>query len=195
MPRPFNVYSPIIVVTANETFDWVVNASELRGGAEYVTVNVPQLSPTPYKVKPGTPTPATVPPTANGILTFSCDPPATNVTRQQIVIAAVAFVDPCAEITLTPGDYFVWKNGKTDQAVTITPDPSNTSFWPIEGHDHAIAAGGHHAVQISPYAILNQEYGLVVTYADGSGCVGTKDTGQPKIIVGSGGGGVGSGRY
>lgn len=180
--RQFNVYSPSFVVVPKESFDWVLDSAE--GTSVTVDpVNTWPLTPTSYTVDAGTPASANVNSSAAaGSYSFTCTPPAPNVTSQQIIVAALDFVSVCSSFTLMPGDYFVWFND-TANAVTIAPDPNNQDFWPFPSQSHTIPAHGHLALQIPANADTDMEYDLVVTFDGGGGC--TQDT-QPKIIIGSG---------
>ena len=180
--RQFNVYSPRIVLVPNENFDWTLNPAE-GSSVTVQPVSSWPLTQSQYSVTAGTPVPASVGSSAvGGSYSFTCNPPAPNVTTQQIAIAARNFVDVCSSVTLMPGDYFIWKND-TGNAVTISPDPSNPDFWPLQSQSHGIGAHGHLALQIPPDAETGKSYNLIVTFDGGGGC--TADT-QPKLIVGSG---------
>lgn len=180
--RQFNVYSALVVVVPGEPFDWVANTAE----GTQVTVNAGgnwPLDKNQYTVTPTTPAPASVNSgAAAGSYSFSCDPAAPNVQSQALIVAALDFVDPCSDVTVIPGEYFIWLND-TGSAVTIAPDPANDDFWPFESQSHTISAHGHLAVQIPPDADAGKTYNLVVTYEGGGGC--TQNT-QPKLIVGTG---------
>ncbi len=181
--RKFNVYSPLIVVVPNETFEWVLNSAEGNSVSIAPSGGSWPLTPSNPTVNAGTPVQVTVASGANpGSYTFTCTPPAPNVTTQQLIVAALEFVDPCSDINVMAGEYFVWKNA-TNGAVTIVPDPGNPNFWPIGDQHHVIEANGHHAVQIPANAKPNP-YNLLVTYDGGGGC--DQDT-QPKLIVGGSG--------
>jgi hypothetical protein len=180
--RKFNVYSPVVVVVPNENFEWVLNSAEAPSVTVQPVSSWP-LNQNSYPVTAGTPVQATVAAgAAKGTYSFSCTPPAPNVGSQQIVIAARHFIDPCSDVSVMPGDYFVWKNSGTD-GVTIVPDPANPNFWPIGDQHHYIKGGGHHAVQVPANAAAGS-YSLLLTFDGGGGCA--QDT-QPKLIVGSGG--------
>ncbi len=180
--RKFNVYSPLIVVVPSENFEWMLNPAE-AASVTVQPVNTWPLNQNSYSVTAGTPVQATVSATAvKGAYPFSCTPSAPNVTAQQIVVAARTFVNPCSDVSVMPGDYFVWKNDNTS-GVTIVPDPNNRNFWPIGDQHHYIEAAGHHAVQVPANAAAGS-YDLVVTFDGGGGC--TQDT-QPKLIVGGSG--------
>jgi hypothetical protein len=179
--RQFNVYSPVIVVVPNETFEWVLNPSE----SNQLTVqssNWP-LPAQQYTVTAGTALQVTVPSNATaGSYQFSCTPnPAPNVTSQQFIVAALEFINPCNDVdSIAPGQYFVWKNSDASRAVTIVPDPSNPDFWPIGDQHHVIEAGGHHVVQIPANATPDRSYNLQISYEGGGACA---EATQPKIIV------------
>jgi hypothetical protein len=180
--RKFNVYSPLVVVVPNENFDWVLNSAEAASVTVQPVNNWP-LSQNSYSVTAGTPVQATVSATAvKGTCFFSCTPAAPNVATQQIVVAALHFVNPCSDVSVMPGDYFVWKNDNAS-GVTIVPDPNNPNFWPIGDQHHYIEAAGHHAVQVPANAAAGS-YTLLVTFDGGGGCTAAT---QPKIIVGGSG--------
>jgi len=180
--RKFNVYSPLVVVVPNENFNWVLNSAE-AASVTVQPVNSWPLNQNSYSVTAGTPVQATVPAGAvKGTYSFSCTPSAPNIDSQQIVVAARHFIDPCSDVSVMPGDYFVWKNDNTS-GVTILPDPSNPNFWPIGDQHHYIQAAGHHAVQVPSHATAGT-YNLLVTFDGGGGC--TQAT-QPKLIVGGSG--------
>jgi hypothetical protein len=184
--RQFNVYSPLIVVVPNENFDWVLNSAE-ASSVTVEPVSTWPLTDSSYTVNAGTPVPASVSGTAAaGSYSFTCNPPAPNVTSQQIIVAARNFVDVCSSVTLMPGDYFIWKND-TANPVTIAPDPSNPDFWPLGSQSHGVGAHGHLALQIPADAEMGKSYNLVVTFQGGGG--GCPQDTQPKLIVGSGMGG------
>ena len=179
--RKFNVYSPLIVVVPGESFEWELNPSEASSVTVQPVTSWP-LTQNQYSVTAGTPVPASVSnPASAGGSSFTCTPAAPNVTSQQIIVAARNFVDVCDSFTMMPGQYFIWKND-TGSAVTISPDPANTDFWPFQGQSHSISAHGHKALQIPADAQINKSYNLVVTF-DGGGCPAAT---QPKLIVGSG---------
>jgi len=180
--RKFNVYSPVIVVVPGENFDWVLNSAEAPSVTVQPATSWP-LNQNSYSVTAGTPAQATVAASATkGAYSFSCTPADPNVGSQKIVVAARQFINPCSDVSVMPGDYFIWKNENTG-GVTIEPDPGNSDFWPIEGQHHYIQGGGHHAVQVLPNAGAGS-YNLVVTFDGGGGC--TQAT-QPKLIVGGSG--------
>jgi hypothetical protein len=179
--RQFNVFSELVVPYPGETFEWVMNPAE----GSTVTLSPsngswPLANPS-YTVNAGTPTSATASGEANSQGDFQCSPAAPGVTTQKIIVAAQAPIPVCEDVVVVAGDYFIWQND-TANAVSITPDPGNSNFWPLPSQEHEVPANGHLALQI-PTDAEEAEYTLVVT-SEGGGAV-CPEAAQPKIIVGS----------
>lgn len=181
--RKFNVYSPLIVVYPGETFEWELAAGEAPSVVVSPTSSWPLTAPS-YTVTAGTPLQATVQGTLDvpGEFTFQCDPSAPNVTTQTIALTAAGEFDVCGDVSVNPGNYFIWKNN-TAGDVTITPD-TDDGFWPLPSQSHVVQAGNAKAVLLPGTADKNKEYPLTLTFATGDGC---PQATQPKIIVGGSG--------
>lgn len=180
----FNVFSELVVTHPNETFEWVVNQSELPPGSTSVTISPTgsswPLSASSYTVVPGTPTQATV----NGRVQagFQCSPAAPNVGSQTIVVACHTPFGLCDEVLVNRGDYFIWEND-TANTVVITPDPSNADFWPLPAQSYTVQPHTRIHAQIPADAVRNKSYNLLVQTANGTGICAQQT--QPKISVGS----------
>jgi hypothetical protein len=178
--RKFNVFSPLVVVAPNETFEWVLMEAEGTSVTMEPVTTWP-LTAGEYIVEAGTPLAATAANQPNVEAAFTCEPLPNNVTSQKIVVASQGLIDVCQNVNVMPGDYFIWKND-TAKTVSIVPDGGNTNFWPLSSQDHEVPPNGWSAVQIPSTATLDQSYTLVVTFEGGAGC---PQLAQPKIIVGS----------
>lgn len=177
MPRRFNVFSPEVVVFENETFEWEVTSQEDPSGSA-MQVSPASGQPWPlnspsYSVVPGTPSVATVTGACGTESIFQCTPGAPNVSSQKIIVGCGPF-DVCGEVSVGPGQHFVWRN-QSDAPVTISPSPANSNYWPLKHPHHTVPAHGHLAVHMPGEARSGQSYTLVAT--------GCSQLGQPKIIV------------
>jgi len=180
----FNVFSELVVTHPTETFEWVVNQSELPSGSTSVTVSPTgsswPLSASSYTVVPGTPTPATV--NGSGQAGFQCNPAAPNVSTQTIIVTRHAPFGMCDDVSVDRGDYFIWKND-TANAVVIEPDPANSDFWPLPSQSYTVQPHTRVHAQIPADAVRGKSYSLLVQTESGSG-VCPQNT-QPKLSVGN----------
>jgi hypothetical protein len=182
--RNINVFSELVVVWPGETFSWVVNSAEIPTGSSSIVVSSSDwpLPDPSYTVTPGTGVSVTVGKDPGEEGTFQCNPPAPNVETQRFLVAAQAPVSVCSNVTLIPGDYFLWENGSAEP-VLISPDESNENFWPLPEQEHEVPAHGWLALQVPSDAQVG-EYTLVVTSANGGAVC--PEAAQPKLIVQSG---------
>lgn len=180
--RKFNVYSPLVVLYPNETFEWLVNAAEAPSVTVEPVTTWP-LTAGQYNVTAGTPSQAIAGSQSNIEAQFTCTPPPKNVTTQTIVVAAREMIHVCNDVNVLPGEYFIWKND-TANSVNIAPDGANTDFWPLPGQDHDVPANGWLALQVPATAETDKSYLLVLTFEGGGACA--QNT-QPKLIVGGSG--------
>lgn len=188
MARKFNVFSPEIVTYVGENFEWVVNPNELPAGTKSIRV-IPSNGGWPldqlhYDVTPQAPASANVT-SGNGGDTyeFECKPPASNVTTQEIIVACAAPFDVNTDVTVPPGQYFIWENSSNSPAV-IRPDAANSNFWPLGRQLHVVPANDFLHVHVPDDAVEDQAYPIVVT----AGFAKPHPMTQPKIIVQSDGG-------
>jgi hypothetical protein len=182
--RSFNVFSELVVLWPNEQFSWVVNQNELGSGSSVqVTVSPSDLlTPAgPYTVTPTTPVSATASGTAEQG-TITCNPPAPDVTTQTIIIAAVK-ADICGDVSVNPGDHFIWENTQKSP-VLVSPDPTNDDFWPLPDQEHWVPANGWLVAQVADTAMPNMSYVLQLSMNGQPFNCNPMGT-QPKLIVGS----------
>jgi hypothetical protein len=182
MTRQFNVYSALVVPVPNETFEWVATSAEGSVEVSALAQSTWPLTGTSYSVPAGGTTSATAGPTAGVAASFQCNPPATDVTSQAIVIASQGFISFCSDVEVDPGDYFVWEN-TTSTAVVIKPNPENPNFWPLESEMHTVPPNGWVTVLV-PENAEDGEYPLVLTL-EGGGAACPDLANQPKIVIGS----------
>lgn len=191
MQRAFNVYSPTIITYAGEQFVWTVNKAELGTASSiYVSSTDPKwpLTPKTFEVTPGSNNLATVSSTAAGTqATFTCFPAALNVSPQTIYVAERCSGSPCNGATVRPGGHIIWTN-ESDDVLIVTPSSSNPDYWPLAAPAYAIPPNSWLTLEVDSGALLGKEYSIVVTTP--SGVVPCDTSGQPIIIVQSGGGGV-----
>jgi hypothetical protein len=183
--RSFNVFSELVVVWPGEQFNWVVNQDELGSGTSaQVTVSPSSLlTPVgPYIVTPATPVSATASATP-GQGTITCNPVAPGIATQTIIVAAVK-ADICGDVSVDPGDHFIWENKQTSP-VLVSPDPTNDAFWPLPDQEHWVPANGWLVAQIPADAKSGMSYTLQLTM-NGKAFSCSPMAAQPKIIVGSG---------
>ena len=178
--RSFNVFSDIVVAVPNETFTWVANENE--GSSIVVSSSNWGLALPSYTVPGAGSATATASGPPGTVGTFSCQPPAENVSTQTLVIASQGYISICDDVMVGPGDYFVWQN-TTSEPVVISPDPANPDFWPLESQQHTVPPNGFLAVLVPADAVMNNEYPLVVAMEGGAGAC--DEATQPKIIIGS----------
>ena len=187
-PRQFNVFSPLVVVYQNETFQWIVTPKEL-GSSSNVVVQPSgpgawPLDQPSYTVTPNAPATAKVIGGAGS--GFTCTPPATNVTAQKIVTTPRAAGSACNATTVAPGDYLIWLNDSADTLFTA-PDPNNDNYWPLPQPQYAVPPHSWIAVAV-PSEAASGSYPITVTDKLGQPQCLTHT--QPIIIV-QGGGGAG----
>ena len=182
--RQFNVFSELVVPYPGETFLWVVNQAEIPTGNTSITVESDDwpLTEASYVVTPGTGTQATADQDPGEEATFACTPPAPNVETQTLALAAQPPVSICVDVTVVPGDYFIWEN-TTNATLTITPDDNNDNYWPLPGQQHQVPANGWLALQI-PEDAEDGNYTLVVAMEGGG--TACPELAQPKLIIQSG---------
>jgi hypothetical protein len=182
--RSFNVFSELVVVWPGEQFNWAVNQDELGSGTSaQVTVSPSSLlTPVgPYNVTPTTPVSATASGTP-GQGTITCIPVAPGVAKQTIVVAVVK-ADICGDVSVDPGDHFIWENKQTSP-VLVSPDPTNDAFWPLPDQEHWVPANGWLVAQIPADAKSEMSYTLQLTMNGKAFSCSPMGT-QPRIIVGS----------
>jgi hypothetical protein len=182
--RNINVFSELVVVWPTETFSWVVNSAEIPTGSSSIVVSssdwpLPESS---YTVTPEAGVTVTVGQDPGEQGTFQCNPPAPNVGTQRFLVASQVPVSVCNNVSVTPGDYFLWENSNAEPVV-ITPDESNENFWPLPDQEHEVPANGWLALQV-PSDARDGDYTLVVTSANGGAVC--PEAAQPKIIIQSG---------
>lgn len=185
--RQFNVFSPVVVVAQNETFQWIVTQAELGTRAKNIIVEPLAGSTWPldqpsYTVTPSAPASAKV--TGNVGSGFTCNTPPNNIASQKIVVTARAAGGPCAGTTVAPGDYLIWTS-ESANTMFVAPDPANPNYWPLPQPQYAIPPNGWIAVAV-PAEALNGTYTITVT--DKAGEPQCTDKTQPIIIVQSNGG-------
>jgi hypothetical protein len=178
--RQFNVYSTLVVPVPNETFEWTATSAEGSVEVSALAQSTWPLTGTSYTVPAGGTTTATAGPTAGVAASFQCNPPATDVTSQAIVIASQGFISFCSDVNVGPGNYFVWQN-TTSTGVVITPDPANPNFWPLESQQHTVPPNGYLTVEV-PEDAEDGEYPLALTL-EGGGAACPEEANQPKIVV------------
>jgi hypothetical protein len=184
LPRQFNVFSPVVVVYQNETFQWIVTAQELGSSSSIVVQpsgGAWPLDKPSYTVTAAAPVTAKVTGTAGA--GFTCNPPPTNVTAQKIVTTPRAAGSACNATTVAPGDYLIWLNDSTD-TLFIAPDPGNANYWPLPQPQYAVPPNSWIAVAV-PSEAANGSYPITVN--DKLGQPQCLTHAQPIIIVQSNG--------
>lgn len=182
--RQFNVYSEELVLAPNETFEWMVNASEISSGTTVTISSTDWPLPDPsYTVTAGTPLTVTASNTPNATGTFECSPDDSNVSTHNMIIASQGFIPVCSSVTVNPGEYFIWQNLGAN-AVSIVSDPLDKRFWPLSGQGHQVGPESTTAVQVPEDA---EEYttGYLLKVTSGGQAI-CDDATQPRLIVGSG---------
>jgi hypothetical protein len=181
--RSFNVYSEQIILWAGEVFNFILNANEVSTGDSVVLTSSDwPLPPGPYTVKAGTPFAVTAGTVLGAQGTFTCTPPAPDVTTQTVMIAAVK-VDICTDVSVNPGEHFIWENAQSSP-VLISPDPDNDNFWPLPDQEHWVPAKGWLVVQVPADAQSGTNYTIKLTMNGKPFSCNPMGT-QPKIIIGS----------
>lgn len=176
--RQFNVFSPLVVLSPGETFTWIMNKAQ---GAS-VTVQPSSgtswpLEKSSYTVTPAASASAKV--TGNTAATFTCTPPAKNVTTQKIIMTTKVAGPACDGASAAPGGYFIMLN-ESAETLIIAPDPANANYWPLPQPKYALPPNSWIAVAI-PSDAANGTYPVTVT--DKLGTPQCPQQGQPVIIV------------
>lgn len=187
MQRAFNVFSPTIIAYAGESFIWTVNGNELGPSPDIqISSTDPNwpLTPKSFTVSPGSNNLATVSSKAAGTqAVFTCNPPAPN--PQTIYVAHRCSGSPCNGASVAPGGHIIWTNDSAEVLI-ITPDPSNSDYWPLDAPAYAIPPNSWLTLEINPAAALDKTYNIVVTTA--SGKKPCEILTQPVIIIQTNGG-------
>jgi hypothetical protein len=182
MTRNINVFTPVVVVAQNETFNWVVEPAELPPNESSIDVESDDwpLPNDEYEVSPNTPVSVTVPAKADpGSYSFDCDPNAPNAHEQTLVVIKHLGGDPCGGATVAPGGYFIWINDTNGPAI-IKPNPNNPSYWPLPDDQYEVPPNDWLVLQV-PDNVEPGDYPIDVT--DGKGGARCTLMGQPIIIV------------
>jgi hypothetical protein len=175
-PAPnFDVYSPLVVVYAGETFDWTVSGQDGQSGVSVTPRTIWPFVETSFGVSRGNGTPATVL-DMPGEYQFQCTP-AAPTTPQNMIVAAV--YGPCTDVQVPPGGYFAWQNTQNG-AIVVKAAHGHT--LPLVGNATVpIQPNTTVIVQVSPSAPLG-DYPIDVTMQQGGSAVCAQLT-TPKIIV------------
>lgn len=190
MIRNINVYNALVVVSLGEKFNWVGTPGELPSGASIV---VAQSGTDPWPLDQTSYTVTSSAPSVEaqvardhahlGTFSFACTPANPNVTDPQtLVVIKNPNCQPCDDVTVAPGGYFVWVN-EDREAVFISPDPANTNFWPLPDDQYEVAPQDWLIVHV-PDDAAPGDYNLVVTGPDKGGRCDRQT--QPKLSVGGG---------
>jgi hypothetical protein len=184
--RQYNVFSPLVVISQGEQFQWTVTTAELKTAPKQQIVVEPlpggswALDQPSYTLTASSPT-ATAKVTGNLGTGFICQPGANNVGSQKIIITPNAANAPCDGASVAPGNYFIWTNDSADTQI-IRPDPANPNYWPLPQPHYAVPPKSWIAVQV-PSDAANGSYPFTVS--DRLGAPQCPQQGQPIIIVGS----------
>jgi hypothetical protein len=175
-PAPnFDVYSPLVVVYAGETFDWTISGQDGQSGVAVTPTTIWPFVETSFGVSRGNGTPATVL-DMPGEYQFQCTP-AAPTTPQNMIVAKV--YNPCHDPQVPEGGYFAWQN---TQNGAIVVKAASGQTWPlVQSAPLVIPPNSTVIVQVSPTATVG-DHGIGVTMQQGGSGV-CPQAGTPKIIV------------
>jgi hypothetical protein len=170
-----DVYSPLVVVYAGETFDWTISGQDGQSGVAVTPTTIWPFVETSFGVSRGNGTPATVL-DMPGEYQFQCTP-AAPTTPQNMIVAKV--YTPCQNPQVPKGGYFAWQN---TQNGAIVVKASSNQTWPlVQSVPVVIQPNQTVIVQVSPTATVG-DHGIEVTMQQGGSAVCAQLT-TPKIIV------------